>query len=808
MLRNYFKIALRSLLRDKAFSFINIIGLAVGIACCIVITLFVHDELSYDTFNTRADRIYRPTLRGVLNGHDIMSAASPAGMGPALRMDLPDVAAYTRIRNFGASVLRNGENAFSEDKFLGVDSTFFDVFTVRFLEGNPARALTQPNSVVMTASMARKYFGTEDPVGKVLILGADMKWTVTGVVEDWPRNSHLKFDFLASLTTANDSRNPTWLSNNYYTYLLLRNGANPVEFQKKLDQEVIKYASPQLKSSIGMNLEQLRANGSSYGFALQPLSSIHLDSHLDYEIEPNSDRSYVYIFSAIAIAILLIACTNFINLATARSERRAREVGIRKTLGSNRSRIVGQFLAESVLMSSIAVLFAVILVEMLLPMFNEIAGKKMSLDFFETPATILVLLGFAAGIGIVAGIYPAFYLSSFQPTEVLARDSRRGSGRSFLRGGLVVFQFSVSIILLIATFVISSQLRYAQSKDLGFDKDQLIVIERTNELSSRLPAFEQELRTNSRILGVTNSTAIPGNQKGDGAYELIGRSAHQYENLREMWCDYDFAETYNIRMAEGRFFSREHPSDTAAVVVNEAAAKTYGEKNVTGKFLSTPRPAQQPADNYQVIGTIKDFNFQSLHEPMRPLVIHFASGNTYAGRFITVRISPGNPDDVVSFLEGEWKKYAGNGSFSYTFMDQNLQRLYSADQKTGKIASLFSIIAIFVACLGLLGLAAFVTERRIKEIGIRKVLGASVPEVVTLLSAQFAKWVLIANVIAWPLAYYFMNNWLKNFAYRIEIGIWIFLVSGAMALVIALLTVSAHAIKAATANPVESLRYE
>jgi putative ABC transport system permease protein len=805
MLKNYLRVALRNLTRDKAFSFINISGFAVGVACCIAIMLFMQDELSYDRFNEFASQTYRPTMKGTMNGHEINGALSPAGMGPALFTDLPEVTSYTRLRNFGSTVLRYSDKVFNEGQFLGVDSSFFEVFTVHFLEGKSTTALAQPNSVVLTESMAKKYFGNADPVGKVLNADMKLNWTVTGVIENWPRNSHFKFDFLGSLSTSSDSKNPTWLSNNYYTYLLLRKGTNLVEFQKKLDEEVIKYASPQLKAIAGISLEQFKAAGNNYGYSLQPLASIHLHSHLDSELDVNSDVSYIYIFSAIACAILLIACINFVNLATARSEKRGREVGIRKTLGSNRSSLVRQFLAESVLMSFIAVTLAVVLVELFLPLFNDIAGKEMSLSLFGSPLTVLLILCFAAAVGVIAGIYPAFYLSSFQPVEVLTKGARARGGRSVLRNGLVVFQFAVSIVLIIGTMVIFSQLSYIQTRQLGFDKEQLIVIDRANDLSGRLKTFEEELRSNPNIVSVTNSTAIPGDQRGDGTYQLMGTAGHQYENLQNMWCDYDFAKTYRLNMAEGRFFSREHPSDVGAVVVNEEVRMAYSEKTVDGKYLANPGP---PAQKFQIIGVTKDFNYRSLHEAIRPLVIHCLPENGFVGRFITVRIAPGNLESTIPFLEEVWKKNAGDEGFSFNFLDRNLDRLYAADQKTGKIAAIFSVLAIFVASLGLLGLAAFVTERRTKEIGVRKVLGASIPEIILLLSKEFARWVLVANVVAWPAAYFVANNWLKGFAYRVNISIWIFAASGALALIIALLTVCSHAVKAATANPVDSLRYE
>ena len=809
MLKNYFKIAFRNLLRNKSFSFINIIGLAVGIACCIAIMLFVQDELSYDKFDEFADQIYRPRLLGRVNGHDMNMGQSPVAMGPTIYHDLPDVVAYTRLIKSGSTMVRYKDKTFSEERFFGADSTVFDIFTFPFVAGNPKTALIQPNTIVITASIAHKYFGNEDPIGKVIIVGKQDNFVVTGVIKDIPQNSHLHPDFMVSLTTLPDSRNPTWISNNYYTYLLLRKGVNPVEFQRKLDEEYTKYASPQLKAVAGISLEQFRTAGNKFGLVLQPLTSIHLNSNLDYEIEPNGNITYVYIFSAIAIAILLIACINFVNLATARFEKRAKEVGVRKTLGSTRSYLVGQFMSESIMMSIIAVVLAVGIVELLLPFFNQIANKEMSLHPFSNLLSIPVLVCFAVVVGIIAGSYPAFYLSSFHPIDVLRSEFGQGGRKSLLRSGFVIFQFAISIALFVGTFIIFAQLRYVQTRNLGFDKEETIVVNRTNDISDQLQLFEDELRANRDIVSLTNSNAVPGNQGGDNACRLEGAPGSQYEDIQQMFCDDDFTKTYKLGMTDGRFLSRQHPSDSAAVVVNEGVEKSFNAKELVGKYLVYPGAGPAGIDQkYEIVGVVKDFNYRSLHEPIRPLAIRLFPNRGFIGRFVTVRLAPGDHLSTISFIEKVWKKYAGDEEFSCNFLDDNLQKLYAADQRTNEIAGAFSVLAIFIACLGLFGLAAFVTERRTKEIGIRKVLGASVAEIVALLSKEFVKWVLVANLVAWPLAYFVMNNWLKNFAYRIDMSFWVFFASGVLALLIALLTVSSHAIKAATANPVESLRYE
>ena len=804
MLKNYLNVAFRNLRKYKAFSFINIIGLAVGVACCIIILLYVKNEFSYDKFNKNADQIYRVHLKGRINNNEINMAMSPAPMGAAIKHDFPEVTAYTRIRNFGFPVLRYKNKAFSEERFYCVDSTFFNVFTVHFIEGNPKTALVQPNTVVITESMAKKYFGNDEPMGKILNADHRRDWIVTGVIKDFPKNSHFHFDFLGSIYTYKDSKSTFWLSNNYYTYFVLRQGVDYKQFQKQLNLDVLKYIGPQIEKVTGISLKQFKKKGLKYGFVLQPLTSIHLYSHLDYEIEPNGDASNVYIFLVIAIFILLIACINFINLSTARSEKRAKEVGIRKTLGSNKVQLVRQFISEAILTSILAVLLAVVLVEVMLPVFNSISGKEISLGLFENLTTIPFLICLAVIVGIIAGFYPAFYLSSFQPVKVL-KSEIKGKRKSLLRSGLVIFQFAVTIILFVGTFIIYNQLKYIQTKNLGFNKEQVVIINKADDIGIQIESFKKELLNNSKVISVSNSNAIPGNQNGDSTYRIEGSSNYHLQDLKQMWCDYGFDKTYGIKMKKGRFFSVEHPSDTSAVVINEAVVKIFSIKNPVGKDLIAPDPNGDR--RYKIIGITSDFNYESLHQPIRPLVFHLYKDHGF-GQFVSVRIKPGNYQSTVSSLQKVWKKYAGNEAFDYNFLDRNLAHLYIADQRTSKLAATFSILAIFIASLGLLGLAAFVTEQRTKEIGIRKTLGATVPEIIVLLSKEFIKWVVVANIIAWPVSYFIMHDWLNNFAYRININFGIFILSGIIALLIALATVSIHAIKAASANPVKSLRYE
>ena len=807
MLKNYLHVALRNLKNHKAFSFINIIGLAAGIACCIAILLYVQDELSYDRFNTKAEQIYRVHFRAFLNNRDLNQAISCAPLKAILIKDFPEVVSAARIAaNFGSTVLRYKEKVFDEKRIYAADSTFFNVFTADFVQGDARTALTRPGTVVISKAMANKYFGTENPIGKILNADRRTDLIVAGVVKEFPRNSHFHFDFLTSLVgmTERKGDNINWLNNDYYTYVLLREGTDQILFQKKLNEDIRENISLQLKAVTGATLDQFESSGNKIGYFLQPLTSIHLNSHLDFEIEPNSDVSYIFIFSAIAIAILLIACINFMNLSTARSDRRAKEVGIRKTLGSSKARLIVQFMTESTIISLIAVFLAVGLVEILLPFFNTITGKEVSLGIFDNVYSIPLLLLFAIVVGILAGSYPAFYLSSFLPVHILKSGSRKASRKSVLRSALVIFQFTVSIVLFIGTFIIYNQLKYIQEKNLGLSKDQVLIVSKADVLGAQMEPFEQELSGCPGVVRISNSSSIPGSIYDVNVWQVkSGASQDAQTAMMTMKSDYEYAGVYKLEMAEGRFFSKDHPSDSAGVVLNEAGVKALGIKDPIGKIVIRPGNISR----YEVIGVMKDFNYESLHEKIRPLAISLFNRGEYS-RFVSARVFPGDYQNTISSLERVWKKYAGNTVFQYNFLDQNLQSLYLSDQRAGKIAATFSALALLIACLGLLGLAAFITEQRTKEIGIRKVLGASVSEVIALLSSEFMKWVLIANIVAWPLAYYAMSKWLQNFAYRVNMNIWIFVASGALALIVALCTVSSQAIKAAMVNPVESLHYE
>ncbi len=807
MLLNYLKIAFRNLKKNKGYSFINIFGLAVGIACCILILLYIQNELSYDKYNKNYDQIYRVRLEARITNNELNSAPSCAPCGPAFTSEIPEVLNYTRIRNYGFPVVRYKDKAFSEEKFYWVDSTFFDIFTVKFIEGNPKTALTQPNTVVITESIAKKYFGSEDPMGKILNADKRRDYLVTGVVKNFPANSTFHPDFLGSLTSYGVQKDLNWLSNNYYTYILVRKGTNLKDLDKKIYDVSKSHIGPQLQKIIGVTYDQLLKGGSKYKYVLQPLADIHLKSHLDHEIEPNSDIIYIYIFSIIAFAILLIACINFTNLSTAKSSSRAKEVGIRKTLGSNQALLIRQFLTETILMSSIAMLFALLLVELFLPTFNLIANKHLSLHIFNNFYSIPLLILFVLFVGFIAGSYPAFVLSSVIPVKVLRGKLQNSTNKSLLRNTLVILQFSISIILIVGTFIVESQLSYIQNKKLGFNRNQILLIKKTDDIGKDIQSFKRDVSQINGVSDVSNSTTIPGENFGDTAYKLEGANSVEVHDIKVLFSDYDFVNTYQIKMKEGRFFSKDFANDTMAVVLNEEAVKAFGLKNPVGKNIV--RIGQSPIESkrFRIIGIAKNFNFESLHQQIEPLILGLFRPADF-GKFVSVRFSPQNTKSTIESISNVWHKYAGNQAFEYSFFNDDFARLYASDQRTGQIFSVFSVIAIFIACLGLLGLAAYTAEQRTKEIGIRKVLGATVSEIIFMLTKEFTKWVLIANIIAWPISYFFMNGWLENFAYRINISLWIFVLSGVSALFIAVVTVSYQAIRAAMANPIKSLRYE
>lgn len=743
MLKNNVLIAIRNMKRDKVFSFINITGLAVGITCFVTLSLFIIYEFSYDRYLKNADQIYRVYVHSNINNIETSNSKSGAPTGATLLHEFPEVLNYTRIGYFGAHKLRYNDKEFKEWKFYTADSTYFEVFSFPFVYGNRKTALVHPNSIVLTETMSKKYFGNENPVGKSFIADGKDSYLITGVMKDYPKNSHFRCDFLLSMSTYPISQSNYWLDLWYTTYIVLKKGTDPREFDKKMKQTVINYVGPQAEAVLGVPLKNFFAEGNSYDFLLQPLTSIHLYSQRDYNIDLNtewgsidsSDIAYIYIFSAVAVFILLIAIINFMNLATARSEKRGKEVGIRKTLGSNKFKLILQFITESVFMSFIAVFVAVLLLQITLPMFGKFVGRDLTIEYFLNPYTIPALILFVLIIGTLAGSYPAFYLSSFQPSHILKPASGKSNKKHLLRNALVILQFSISITLIIGTIIIKNQLNFVMNKNLGFNKEHLITVNNAGALGNNIDAFKNELSKNPNINSLTNSSVmfqagIPGN-----GYLYNKKSGSDIISFQYLDVDYDFLKTYQIKLKSGRFFSKYFPSDTAAVLINEAGARECLAKDLIGKTLNKIGLKGEDK-SYNIIGVIDNFNYESLHQKIRPLVLHLSQVRQ-PGNVLTIRVASSSLKQTINAIEKTWHQFTGNERFSYNFLDQNLARLYETEEKTGLITTVFSTIALFIACLGLFGLAAFVTEQRTKEIGIRKVVGASVTEIVMLLSKEF-----------------------------------------------------------------------
>jgi len=806
MFENYLKIAIRNINKHKGYSFINVAGLAMGIACCILILLFVRSELSYDTFHENADRIYRIGLRFNVGANQFDSAVGPVPAARALVKDYPEVTAATRFfarQTRGGDVfVRYKDMQFKEENFLWTDATIFDVFTLKFLKGDPDTALKEPHSVILTPEMAKKYFGQEDSIGKMLVLEDGSVYKVTGIVKEFPLNSHFHFDFLASFSSLPKSRDPEWYDTAVHTYIVLQKNFPSSQFKKKLPEFARKYMAPVIEKIMGVNYDQFLAAGNEIGFILQPLLEIHLHSEQGYDLEPQGSMNAIYMFSAIAFLILIVACINFINLTTARSRQRANEVGVRKVIGSTRRQLLRQFLGESLLLTLTAVLLALILVEFFLPLFNNLVGKQFSPEFLRNlPFLTGVVLG-ALVLGVAAGSYPAFVLASFQPVKVLRGKIQTSSKGRLFRNLLVIFQFSTAIILFINTVIIYNQLHFARNKKLGFDKDQIVVIQRAEKLGQDQQAFKNKLKQDPSILSATYTDSLPQMLLEAKIFQKE-EASNENHTLITISADHDFMETYRLNLHEGRFFERERSTDSRAVILNEAAVKALAIESPLEKRIILTVPKKIPM---HIIGIFENFHLQPLQYRIGPMAAILKGKRP--GVLLSVRLQKGKINEGLSAIQRAWNEFLPGQPLEHVFFDDQFSLSYMSEIQDGKVITTFACLAILIACLGLLGLASFTTSQRTKEIGIRKVMGASTSKIMLLLSKQFIKWVLIANLIAWPVAYYTMSKWLQNFAYRIDVHIWMFVVSAIMALIIAVFTISYQTVKAARINPVNSLRYE
>lgn len=786
----------------------NIFGLAISLACFILISLYVIDELSYDRFHEKSDRIYRINSDITMGESQRLPFTSDM-MGQTLAQDYPQIEQFVRIYNSsGSKLLKKGNEYIKEGLVAHADSTLFEVFTLPLIAGDPNTALKGPGTVVVSQAAAQRYFASTNVIGETLETIEGKIYTITGVMQDLPANSHFRFDFIFSMD--NDVYNfGNFISHNFHTYLLLREGTNPKEVEAKFDEYFDRYLQPVAKQILNINSkEEFEAAGNKLEYTLFPLTSIHLHSDRIMEIRPGGSIQYVYIFSAVALFILLIACINFMNLSTARSAGRAKEVGIRKVLGSARKELVTQFLSEAVLMVLIAMILAVVISSLALPAFNEIAAKTLSLSRLLQPDMLVLLIALPFIVGLLAGSYPALFLSAFKPVQVLKGKLNLGAKGGAFRNVLVVFQFATSIILIIGTIVIYQQLEYMQSKNLGFNKEQVIIVNESYVLGSQAETFKNEILGIPGVQSGTLSSFLPvsGTSRSDETFSREAVMTTESAFGMQRWnVDHDYINTLGMEMKEGRNFSRNFKTDSSAVILNETAAQSLGTENVVGrKLYAITNFETGELTEYEIIGVVKNFHFETLRQNIGPLALMLGSSIGHA----SFKVNTASIPMVLEGMKDQWEKLSSGTPFTYSFMDESFDEMYRTEQRLSKIALIFSILAILVACLGLFGLSTFIAEKRIKEIGIRKVLGATVSGLVQMLSKDFLKLVLIAFLIATPIAWYAMQRWLQDFVYRIEISWTYFLVSGLLAVIIAMSTVSYHAIKAALLNPAKNLRSE
>ncbi len=818
MFQNYLKVTIRNLMKYKAHTLINIIGLSIGLASCILILMFVNDELSFDKHHANADRIYRVANVGKFGGNSFDAAVCPAPMAQALLDDYPEVSAATRFRARGSFLVKKDVQNFKEDQVVYADNAVFDVFTIPLITGERSTALSKPENMAISYSAAKKYFPDlikTNPgaiIGQTLTFDNRQDFQVSAIFEDMPLNGHFHFDFLLSMEGNGESRNNMWLSNNFQTYILLEAGADVSALEGKLAAILDKYIGPQAQQYMGISIDEFMAQGNELAYYLQPLTDIHLHSQLTAEFEPNGSILYVYIFSAIALFLLLIACINFMNLATARSSHRAREVGVRKVLGSQKIQLVRQFLTESFLLTAIALIMSIGIVELSLPWFNQLSGKALETgQFFETQY-VIGLFGIVLLVGFMAGSYPAFFLSSFQPIEVLKGKLQMGTASGKLRSVLVVFQFVTTIILIVGTLVIRNQLEYIQNKQLGFNKEQVLVIHDAYALGENLDAFREAIAKHHFTQAASVSSYLPVfSNRSDTGFWQEGRPIEENTVSMQIWdVDEHYVPAMAMEMAAGRNFSSDFATDSSAIIINEKAVSLFGFEDAIGERISTvlwnPETGidLNNVASYTIVGVLKDFHFESMTENIGALALRIGTSR----QFISVRFNTDDVESYLAFISDTWNAHLDGQPVEYTFLDERFSNMYAAEQRLGSIFSVFATLSILVACLGLFGLASFTAEQRTKEIGVRKVLGASTGSIIMLLSKEFTKWVLIANLIAWPIAYFFLNQWLQGFVFRTEFTTAIFVVSGLLALLIAILTVTWQAVKAALSNPIDALRYE
>jgi len=808
MLKNFFVNAFRNIRKQSGYIILNVGGLAIGIASFIFITLYVINEFSYDRFHDNYNNIYRLKVVGRLSGGELNQAVTAAPMAQAMLSDYPEVLDVTRVTRMGAWLIRFGDNRFNEDGVLFADSTFFNVFDFKLLKGDPKTVLVRPRSMILTEEYASKYFGDQDPMGQKMSVEADTNlYTVTGVIQNIPDNSHIKFDLLASMSSyPGQANNQFWVSHNFYTYIVVKDGTESGALQEKFQSMITKYVGPQIQEFLGISLDDFEAGGSEFSYALEPLEDIHLRGAPQYNLEPMGSPSTVYIFAVIAVLILIVAIINYINLATARSAGRAKEVGVKKVAGVNKSGLIFQFLGESLLIVTFATILAVVIVYALSPSFNQLIGKNLSIGIFDSFAGIFFIVTLIFLVGISAGFYPAFVLASFNPIEVLKGTLNPGSMSKRLRGILVVFQFTVSIIIIIGSIIVYGQLNFMTKKDIGFNKENLIVIRRPDTFFRQIEAFRNQVLQIPGVDKIGISRTVPGNIFSNNGFLKDDDPEKNTYLINQARVSFDFPEALGVQLVEGRFFSHDYGTDSLAILLNEEAVKSLGLTDPVGKYIIEPRGPQQ-FQRLKIIGIMKDFNIESMHKAITP-VCFSVMGPGGGDQFATVRLTGNDIPATIRAIEDTWQTFTTRQPFQYDFFSDTWNNLYTSELKTGKIFIIFSVLAILIACLGLLGLVTYITNNRTREIGIRKTYGASIQVVLRLLSKEVVYLILISSAIAYPIAYFGSKYWLEGFASKVTVNPLIYVSATLITMAIGWLSISYRTIRAASYNPANALRIE
>ncbi|MCF8432318.1 MAG: ABC transporter permease [Melioribacteraceae bacterium] len=804
MLKNYIKIALRNLAKNKLYSVLNIIGLSIGMVCTILLLLYVQDELVYDKHHPFAERTYRVAADINMMGQRYELAVAPAPLGKTFVTEFPEVVKFARFRSHGRQVINFGENNFKEMNAIFADNSVLEIFSIDLLMGDEKTALANPNTIIFSEKTAKKYFGDKNPIGEVIKIDNQYDYKVTGVFKEIPANTHFNFDVILSMESLEESREMIWLSNNFNTYIVLDKNADPAELEAKFPSFIKKYFSAQIEQVIGVPFDQLDPEKISAKFYLQPLTSIHLYSDLQVELDANGDIQYVYIFSIIAAFILIIAAINFVNISTARSAKRAKEVGIRKVLGSVKKELIGQFLTESLLTTVFAFVITLGALALVVPWFNELTGKELVINLFENPFLLILGMGMVITVGLLAGSYPAFILSSFTPVQVLSGKVKNATKNGNFRSGLVVFQFTIAIIMIISTIVVYNQLNFIQTKKLGFDKNHVVILNDAFLLGDNIKVMKNEMLKYPEVVNATISGYLPVPSDYNNSAIFLPGKQNEIVSVQQWRVDYDYISTMKIKIKKGRYFSKEFGNEEDKLIINEATARQFGFIEPLGKKIVRYVDKEGETKTYTIIGVVEDFHFESLRKSISPLIMFLEDS---FGK-ISFRVEASDMPAFINKLRAKWNQLAPVQPFNYAFMDEAFNNVYFAEQRIGDVFAIFAGLAIFTGCLGLFSLSAFTAEEKTKEIGIRKVLGSTTSKIVFMLSYEFFKLIAISFVIATPIAFYVMHGWLQDYQYRSDLSVGIFVFAGLVVFSIAMITVSYHALKAANINLVKSLKYE